>query len=126
MEINASATLTLQISGGPTVSTPWTMAADAFDRATIKVPKDTTAPLGFLLQPADGVNILLMVITSTVYSDTLTYELEAKGTEFKLAQPQIISGSDLISAISETPSTVTFKNTGPDDAIVDLIVLRRG
>lgn len=126
MEINASASLTLQIAGGPTVSTPWTMAADAFDRATIKVPKNTTTPLELLLQPADGDNILLMVITSTLYSNAVTYELAVKGTEFKLAQPQIISGSDLISAISKTPSTVAFKNTGPDDAIVDLIVLRRG
>lgn len=125
MEINATVNLTIQISGGPTISIPWPIAADAFDRATFKIPKNTPK-LDVPLQPSGGDKVLLLLITSTPkYTDKVTFQLDPGNPAFKLTQPQLISGSDMVNTLSKTPSTVTFKNDGPDDVTVDLFVLRR-
>lgn len=124
MEINANVNLTVQISGGPAISTAWTIAADAFDRATFKIPKNT-AKLDVPLQPSGGDKVLLLVITSIKYTEKVTFKLDPGNPDFKLTQPQLISGGDMVNTLSKTPSTVTFKNDGPDDVTVDLFVLRR-
>ncbi|HEX3130829.1 MAG TPA: hypothetical protein VH394_26075 [Thermoanaerobaculia bacterium] len=122
MEINAAANLTIQTSGGPAVSAAWTIEADLFDRAIVKIPKNITS-LAVPLQPAGGDKILLLLITASKYTSDLTYKLN--GDEFKLTQVQILSGPDLVKKLSATPTNVTFKNVSTEDITVDVFVLRK-
>jgi hypothetical protein len=124
MELNASASLTLQVSGGPSISIPWSIAADAFERSTVKIPKNT-AKLDVLLQPAGGDKILLLVVTATKYADTLLFSFDAGTTNYKMNNPQVVSGGDLMKSLNATPTTVSFKNSGAEDITVDMLVLRR-
>ena len=126
MSGNATATLTLHIAGSPTVSASWQLEAEVVDRAIVKIPKKT-AKYDVPLQPGPGDKILLLLITAPTakYPTAVTYKLGSGNADLKLSAPQIVSGSDLINEISKKPSTITFKNPGPDDVTVDLIVIRK-
>lgn len=125
MEINAAANLNVQTSGGPAVSAAWTIEADAFDRAIVKIPKNTTAAFAEVpLQPSGGDKILLLLITASKYTSDVTYKLN--GDVFELTQVQIVSGPDLVKNLSATPTKVSFKNASTtDDITVDVFVLRK-
>jgi hypothetical protein len=125
MEIQAAASLTVQVPAGPSLSVSWTIKADALDRATVKVPAGSAATPSTLvmpLQPSAGSKILLLVVTAAKYADTLSYKLD--GTGYALTGPQVVSGPDLMNDLAATPSTVTFTNTGADAIVVDVFVLR--
>jgi hypothetical protein len=120
--INASANLAVQIPAGPAFSLAWNVNADAYDRATVTIAHDG-APHDVELQPSGGDHVLLLVVTSTAYSDKLTAKL---GSEtFHVTTPQIISGSDIVNSLSATPNPITFTNTGAADVVVDVLVLRK-
>src|SRR5258708_431670 len=90
----ANATLSVQISGGPAVAVNWQMAAEGMDRVTVTVPRAGNKSVD--LQPGAAAKLLLVVLTASAYDATLTYKLDPAGATFKLTQPQVISGGDLV------------------------------
>jgi hypothetical protein len=123
MPIQCPASLNVQIPSEPNFAVSRALAADAYDRATVTVNKGKTGKLE--LQPASKANeVLLLVLTSTAYSDKLKYNLGG-AVSWQLTGPQIISGTGLMGAVSLS-STVTIDNTDPNavDVNIDVLVLR--
>lgn len=122
MANDATANLVLHIPAGPAFSVAWKIGADAYDRATVTIPHDGNAH-EVQLQPSGGDHVLLLVLTSSEYVETLAAKIGA--STFKMNSPLIISGSDIVNSISPTPNPITFTNTGTADVVVDVLALRK-
>jgi hypothetical protein len=124
MPIQATASLTVQISGAPPLSVPWSIKADAYDRASVTVGKGQKGTLE--LQPGTAGEILLLVIQSTDYTGNVTFQFGSTAS-WKIGEPQIVAGPGLMNAITKggDPKVVSFDNTaGLADVTIDVLVVR--
>jgi len=122
MSINVSASLGVQIPGGPQVSIAWTVQADGYDRLSVTIPHDNAAH-AVQLQPSPGTQVLLLVVTSSDYSGSLTCTLNANN--FVVRQPLMVSGGDIVNTLANNPTSISFTNAGATDVTTDLFVLRK-
>jgi|SRR6516164_2054839 hypothetical protein len=126
MSIQASASLNVQIPSGPTFAVNWIVSADAYDRATVTVPKGLQAgkPGTTLeLQPALPAHaVQLLVFTSSDYSGSVTYNFG--GNSWKVTEPQIIAGPGLAGALSFGQTIIFDTSAAAADVTIDVLVLR--
>ena len=126
MAIISAVNLSVQIPSGPNVSVNWNVAADAYSRATVTVPNGLaagTAGTTLELQPSAGAALLLL-ITSSDYSGNVTYNFG--GNSWKMAGPQIISGTGLANALA-LKETIVFDTSSANvkaPVTFDVLVLR--
>lgn len=124
MAITASVNLSIQVPGGPTLSMSSMVAVDTYDRSTVTVPKTTGDVTVNLLSGVATDVIKFVLITASKYDVALTYKFGGAGF-FKITEPQVLAGGDVVHTLSATPQAIELKNTGTDDIIVDIFVLRK-
>jgi hypothetical protein len=132
MSIQVTANLSLQIPSGPNLQTNWSVPADAYDRATVTIPKSTTAgqpgtTVSLAPQPAglpQPLKVLLLVITSSDYSGKVTYTFG--GNSWKLNGPQVVAGPGLLKDLALGQTIVFDTQAVTTDVTVDVLALRTG
>jgi hypothetical protein len=123
MAITGIVNLSVQVSGGPTVAASWNTSVDTYDRSTVNVDINGDAKVNLL--PGAG-TVKFVLITASSYDPKLglTYQFDAVGP-FKLTEPQILAGGDVISKLDATPKVIEFKNGNTAAVTVDIFVLRQ-
>lgn len=119
--INATATLSIQVTGGQTITYAWTIPSEVLDRMIVVVPA-TAKDFKVALQPADGDKVLFVGIKADNYTAGVTYDLF--GDALPLDAPHIIAGSALINKLHNQPTAVSINNPSDKPVTVDVFVLR--
>lgn len=102
--------LNVNVSDGPQVALGKGLAVEAFDWIEAKVP---AAGAVVEVQP-DGVQARFVLITSSLYSDLLTYDVEGGAEDVALDAPQLLAGAGAVGLLGAAPTKLTFTNGFPD------------
>jgi hypothetical protein len=119
-------TVTLQISGSPTIATASpTATIQAVDRIVAVVePGDADKVLE--VQPGAATEVHLLLVKSTRYGSDLSFKVSDGATDsdvVTLDTPQLFSGG-AIALFGLAPQQLKFTNTGADPATVEIHVAR--
>lgn len=122
--------LTVTVTGGPKASVSRNLKVDAYDKVGGTVPKKnggTAGTVSINVQPSAAGGVSLLLITSSLYSDKLTYKVDS-GTEIKLDAPQFFTGTGLVGLLGGQQKVFDFKNdvdSSPADAVIEILVGRK-
>ena len=115
--------LSVEVADGPKVALGEALSVEAFDKVEAKIP---AAGATVDLQPGDHVRFLL--ITSSLYSDHLLYEVEGGGASgVKLDAPQLLVGAGALGLLDQSPKKLVFTNDFPDpkpEPVVQILIGR--
>ena len=123
MEIEVLVGANIQVSGGPTLNSNWTVKADGYDRMVLKLATNSKQEVNLL--PKDNTAPALLIIASTKYDEKIGCTLDSQGAKkaFKLTLPFLASG-DLAAALAASTATIEIDNGLAEDIIVDIFVVR--
>lgn len=119
-------TVTLQITGSPTIATaspPTTIQAVDRIEAVI-APGDTDHVLE--VQPSAAAEVRLILVKSTRYGSDLNFKVSDGATDLDavtLDTPQLFSGA-AVTLFGLAPQQLKFTNNGADPATVEIHVAR--
>jgi hypothetical protein len=114
--------LSVEVADGPKVTLGEALAVEAFDKIEAKI-LSTGATVD--LQPSDDVQFLL--ITSNLYSDQITYEVDGGGAaDVKLDAPQLLVGAGAIGLLEQPPKKLIFTNAIPAPTPEPLVTILIG
>lgn len=126
--------VTAQVAGGPRVSVANTLDVEAYDKIEVDVPvgSGTSVDATVNVQPSAIANVKFLIITSSLYSDTLTYTVkDGTGTgattgaaDVKLDAAQLLVGGGAIGLLITDPIVFEIKNRAASDAHVQFLVGR--
>ena len=109
-------TLVVQINGGPKLSASKTLSLTGYGKFDFVVPAATaqntpgTATVDLLSTTASGPDFIL--ITSSVYSDDLTYRVNVQANpEIELDEAHLFMGEGAIGLLDAVPETLIFSNS---------------
>lgn len=114
--------LNVDVADGPSIALGEALSVEAFDKIEAKV---LAAGVTVDLQPGDHVRFLL--ITSNVYSDKITYEVEGGAKGVKLDAPQLFVGAGAVGLLDKPPKKLIFKNAFPvpkPEPIIQILIGR--
>ena len=119
-------TLTLQITGSPTIATTSPAATiQAVDRIeAVIAPSDADKVLE--VQPGAAAEVRLLLVKSTRYGSDLSFKVSDGTTDsdaVTLDTPQLFSGG-AVALFGLAPQQLKFTNTGADPATVEIHVAR--
>ena len=114
--------INVNIAQGPDITVASKLDLDAYDKIAVVIANGETKEVE--VQPGDTDEVKLLLITSDVYGDALTYELG--GDTVKLDEAQLLVGSGGVGLLPAAPKMLKFSNgLGPDnDAKVQILVGR--
>ena len=120
----------LAVEKGPTSAVTQDIEVDAYDLLKFDVPggdANTPGTITIDVQPSAVSRIRLLSISSSKYSDKLTYDVDASGTSVALDAPQLFIGGGSVGRIGATAKQFVFTNTiGLNDkASVQILVGRK-
>jgi len=87
--------MVIQVPGGPKLSLSKTFGVDAYDEVGADIPSDMDAHT-LEVQPSSSGQVKFMAISSTHYSDSITYSVGSSTTSIKLDAPQVFLGEGAI------------------------------
>lgn len=116
------------VAGGPKFSATRSVQVDAYDKVDATIPKkDGTTPgtKTIDVQPGGEGKVQILLITSSVYDDKLTYKVDG-GSDIKLDEPQLLVGDGIVGLLNKTQKQFVFKNEldPAADATVQILVGR--
>ena len=120
-------TIDVQVVGGPSSSAAGTTNVDAYDKIGVVVPGgDSGSPetASVDVQPGGAGKVKLLLLTSDLYGEDLTYDVDAGVSNVKLDSPQLLIGEGANGLLNAPPKTITFSNgmgVGSDANIVILV-----
>jgi len=119
-------TVTLQITGSPTIATASpTAIIQAVDRIeAVIAPGDADKVLE--VQPGAAAEVRLILVKSTRYGSDLSFKVSDGATDsdaVTLDTPQLFSGG-AVALFGLAPQQLKFTNTGADPATVEIHVAR--
>lgn len=100
------------VAGGPKFSASRSVEVDAYDKVDATIPKKDGSTAGTAtvsVQPSGAGKVQILLITSSVYDDKLTYKVDG-GTDIKLDQPQVLVGDGAVALLNQTQKEFVFKN----------------
>jgi hypothetical protein len=122
---NISWSMTAQVPGGPKLSLSKTFEVGAYD-VVEEVLSDTT-PKTLDVQPSSSSDLVkFLIVSSTQYSENITYSVNSDSTSIKLDAPQVFLGEGAVSllASSPPPQTITFTNNSGEEVRISILVGR--
>ena len=115
--------VTITVRQGPKVATSRTLTLDAYDILDVTVPGDGAAHV-VEVQPDDGAQVRLLVLTASSYDADLTWEADESGTSRALDEPLVLAGQSLASLLGSAANTIAFTNATGTDVDVQILVAR--
>lgn len=116
--------VTVTVRQGPKVATSRTLELDAYDTIDVTIPGDGDAH-EVEVQPDDGAQLRLLVLTASSYDATLTWEADASGNQRALDEPVVLAGQSLSSLLGGPANTIAFTNGTAADVDVQILVARQ-
>lgn len=116
--------LSVTVNQGPQMATSRTLQLDAYDTLDVTIPADDT-PHAVEVQPDDGDQVRLLVITASSYDPALAWEADESGMARRLDEPVVLAGTSLASLIGSAGNTIAFTNDGDTDQTVQILVGRQ-
>ena len=121
--------LTVQIPGGPKLSSSQNLAVDAYDKVDVVIPHggaDHTVDI----QPSGANQLLFLLISADRYADTLTYKPQDEtgpgAAAVKLNAQQLLVGTGAVGLLQKPPKQLIFNNAdGAHDANVQILAGRK-
>ena len=114
------------VAGGPKFSASRSVQVDAYDKVDATIPKKEGGTAGTAtvnVQPSGAGKVQILLITSSVYDDKLTYKVDG-GSDIKLDEPQLLVGDGIVGLLNTTQKQFVFKNELGEDASVQILVGR--
>jgi hypothetical protein len=116
------------VAGGPKFSASRSVQVDAYDKVDATIPKKEGGNAGTAtvnVQPSGEGKVQILLITSSVYDDKLTYKVDG-GSDIKLDEPQLLVGDGVVGLLNKTQKQFVFKNEldPPAEASVQILVGR--
>jgi hypothetical protein len=116
------------VAGGPKFSASRSMSVDAYDKVDAMIPKKEGGTAGTAtvnVQPSGAGKVQLLLITSSVYDDKLSYTVDG-GPAVKLDEPQLMVGDGIVGLLNATQKQFVFTNEldPPANASVQILVGR--
>jgi len=116
------------IPGGPafTFNQP-SIAVQAYDVASATIASNGPS-VAVNVQPSSTTDdVVLVVVTSDIYGDKLTYKVDASTATHALDAPHVLLGAGAVGFMNAgaPPQTLTFSNTLAKDANVRVVVGRK-
>jgi hypothetical protein len=116
--------LAVTVDRGPRVTATRTVELDAYDTVDVPIPADGN-PHVVEVQPDDGEQVRLLVLTASSYDPPLTWDADEAGTERQLDQPLVLAGQALTSLVGGPANSIAFTNPGDADQTVQILVGRQ-
>ena len=116
--------LSVTVSQGPQTATSRTLQLDAYDTLDVTIPADDTAH-DVEVQPDDGAQVRLLVLTASSYDPALAWEADGSGVVRQLDEPLLLAGASLASLLGSAGNTIAFTNGGGTDQTVQILVGRQ-
>jgi hypothetical protein len=119
--------LSVQIAGGPGISTSRSLEVEAYDVISVDILGTGTGPdtdKEVSVQPGGANQVSFLAITSDRYGTGLTYSVNAAGTNIALDQPLVLVGNGAVGLLDPAPASLFFSSTLSEDASVQIIVGR--
>ncbi len=126
---NLSWTVSVQVSGGPTISASrQSKPLEAYDRIDVVVDPGTTTgtPKEVEIQPGTASRVTLILIKSSLYAPELTFKASDGTTDsdaVKVDEPQLFAGG-AVELFGVDPKSLKFSNTTDKPAAVEIFVGR--
>lgn len=118
-------TASVQVIGGPGISTSRTIEVEAYD--SIKVEVETTdVDKEVEVQPsATAGQVKLLVLTADRYSPDLTYKVnDTTNPAVPLDEPQFLAGARAVGFLDPAPVGLFFTNASAEPVSVQILVGR--
>jgi hypothetical protein len=113
------------VENGPSLNVNRVMEVQAYEKIDVEIEPNDTDKVVKLPSTVQG-EILLLVITSSWYGDTITYKVNAAAGVFKLDQPHLLIGNSSVTMLDPTPTQFLFsytKGTNAPDVVQVQILL---
>lgn len=114
------------VANGPSMAISQDLTLDAYDKIDITVASGGTKDVA--LQPGPAGRVQLLFISSSLYSDKLTYKINGGANSFALDQPLLLAGHGAVTLFTDPPTKLTFANAtagaGAQDAAVQILAGR--
>lgn len=118
MPINV--TLSVQVVEGPSIAATRTIDVDAYDKIQVRIEQGAAGKV-VEVQPGGAGRVQLLVITSSEFSELLTYKVNNAGADVILDAEQVFMGDGGVSLLGAVPETLAFTNALAND--VDVVIL---
>ena len=118
-------TVSAEATAGPKLKETRALTVDGYDKLSVAVP-DGTSGLEVELQPGGAGSIQLLVVSSNVYGDGLTYTVNTGTTTHALDQPHVLVGKGSVGLYGSEPTKLVFANAlgAGKDAQIQILVGR--
>jgi hypothetical protein len=124
-----SYSVTVQITGGPSVPIAGVLEVDAYEKIDMTVPAKAGAVDGkadVTVSPGDLDQTKLMIITASSKDGSLSFKTSAAGAaDVPITGPLTMFGATACSLLGTKPDKFTFTNTAATAATVTIIVGRK-
>ena len=122
-------TLNVQVTGGPKIAAAQTETLEAYDKITIDVPQaqdtDTPGQATVEVQPGNEGQVQFLLVKSSVYDESLTYQVNGTGDPIALNALLILIGTGAIGLLGAAPQTLSFSNRLERVVSIEILVGRR-
>lgn len=115
--------LTVTVDRGPQVAASHVLELDAYDTLDVVIPNDGSAH-GVEVQPDDGDQLRLLLVSASGYDPPLTWEADGSGTTHELDEPLLLAGESVAGLLGTPGNTIAFTNGGGDEVTVHILVGR--
>lgn len=115
--------IAVKVDRGPQVTTSRTFELDAYDTLSVTIPADGAAHV-VEVQPDDGAQLRLLVVTASSYDADLTWDPDESGTARALDEPLLLAGESVSGLLGSAANTIAFTNGTSADVDVQILVAR--
>lgn len=131
MPVKINWSCNVQVINGPKLSGADTVEVDAYDNIEVTVPKKpgqaSDGQAVVEVQPGAQNKVMFLLIQAGTYQGGhLTYLVEgSQKPAVRLDAQQLMIGSGAVGLLDGSPTKLTFKNTGPADIPVRILIGRK-
>lgn len=103
--------LNVQVTEGPKISESKEVQVEAYDKIDVTVPAKAAGPgtATVDVQPGGAGQVKFLLITSSIYDDTLTYTVDG-GAANQLDAPLLLIGAGAVKLLGNTQKQFVFSN----------------
>lgn len=121
--------LSIQVSGGPTLTIAGLVEADAYEKLDVTVPAKVGSTAGeaeVTVSAADLAQTKMLVIQASSSDGSLKYKTTAPGaTDVPINGPVTLVSGTAAELLGVKPDKLTFTNDAADPAMVTIFVARK-
>lgn len=115
--------MTITVDGGPQVAASRVLEVDAYDTLDVVIPNDGNAH-SVEVQPDDGDQLRLVLLSASSYDPLVTWEADGSGTTHALDEPLLLAGESVAGLLRTPDNEIAFTNGGGDEVRLQILVGR--